>query len=652
VGETETTLAGIWAEVLKVERVGRHDNFFALGGHSLLAVQVIMRLQQALGVEVSPLDLFSCPTVQSLAEKIGADQNQPVTDNAICIRKGTLELPLFMPHEASGDLLHIQALAQYIDSSIPIYGLPEKYIDGGLATARTIEGMATRMVRMIRAVQPHGPYRVAGWSLGGTLAYEIAVQLIGADQDVEFVGLLDTFYLTTEDIDAIEPYSSLVDDKQNLLRLIRRSIGNEPSFDGNLGKAIDDIEARMMTLSFEDTICKCREVLPFLKFLFDGTAAQVQRRVARIHVYTLAVRQYYARPIPKSIHLFVAKDNPPATPPLGWEAVLPESQIRRMPVPGTHLLMMQPPNIEVLGRTLSSAISARIDCQEIAERRYSPLVTLQHGTDSFTPLFCVPGAGASVTSFHEVVSCLEERVPVFGLQPRGLDSANDLLPHSTVAAAAEAYIRAIRATCPKGPLHLLGHSFGGWVVLEMAHLLAQSTYQIASVIILDSEVPDSSDLLIRDYWSHEVIMAWVEAVEQVLGQALGIELKDLERLNEVGQRELLHKRLVKRGGVPRRSHPDILRGPLRTFGMSLRSQFRPGVPYKGELHLVLPDDAELGFGSRGRKQSAEATIQMWRKWAPELIYHHAPGSHMTMLKMPHASFLASLIRDCLTAHVR
>jgi hypothetical protein len=136
-----------------------------------------------------------------------------------------------------------------------------------------------------------------------------------------------------------------------------------------------------------------------------------------------------------------------------------------------------------------------------------------------------------------------------------------------------------------------------------------------------------------------------------LGQALGIELKDLERLNEVGQRELLHKRLLKSGGVPRRSHPDILRGPLRTFGMSLRSQFRPSVPYKGELHLVLPDD-ELGFGSRVRKQSAEATIQMWRKWAPELIYHHAPGGHMTMLKMPHASFLASLIRDCLTAHVR
>ena len=50
------------------------------------------------------------------------------------------------------------------------------------------------MIKMIRAVQPTGPYRVAGWSFGGTLAYEIATQLIGVDQEVEFLGLIDTYY--------------------------------------------------------------------------------------------------------------------------------------------------------------------------------------------------------------------------------------------------------------------------------------------------------------------------------------------------------------------------------------------------------------------------------------------------------------------------
>jgi thioesterase domain-containing protein len=651
-GETETRLSGIWADVLKVERVGRQDNFFDLGGNSLLAMSVT-NLIGRMGVNMSPLDVFSFPTIQSFAEKISANQKRPLDDTAVCIRKGASEYPLFFPHEGSGDLLHIQALAQYIDSSVPIYGLPEKYVDGGDATAKTIEGMATRMVGMIRAVQPHGPYRVAGWSLGGTLAYEIAVQLIGADQDVEFVGLFDTFYRPDE-IEAIERDSYLHDDKQYLLSFMRRSVGNEPlNVDGEKGKllkAIADIEAQMVALSFEDAIRKCREVLAFPKPLSDATPAQIQRRFARNRLYTLAVRRYYAQPIPKQIHLFVAQEGPP-DPLRGWEAVLPQSRIRLMPVPGTHLSMMQHRNIQVLGRTLSSTITARTDCQEIAERRYSPLIILQHGTDHGAPLFCVPGAGASVTSLNEVVSCLEKTTRVFGFQPRGLDGADALLAHSTVTAAAEAYMRAIPAEYQKGPLHLLGHSFGGWVVLEMAHRLIRASCQIASVTVLDSEPPDTG---MRDYWSSEVTMAWIEAAEQNLNQSLGIKLRDLEQRDEAGQRKLLHQQLVKKGGMPRRSHPDLLRGPLRAFGMSLRAQFKPDASYgelfSGEFHLV--SAADLAPEQVRSNQSTEDTIQRWKQWIPKLIYHQVPGNHMTMLKKPHASVLAFLIQDCLTGNGR
>ena len=66
-GETEEALAGIWAEVLGVERVGRHDNFFELGGHSLLAVRVISRVRQALAVEATLGDLFVRPVLTDFA---------------------------------------------------------------------------------------------------------------------------------------------------------------------------------------------------------------------------------------------------------------------------------------------------------------------------------------------------------------------------------------------------------------------------------------------------------------------------------------------------------------------------------------------------------------------------------------------------------
>ncbi|WP_331876217.1 amino acid adenylation domain-containing protein, partial [Longimicrobium sp.] len=70
VGETEQALGGIWAEVLGVERVGRHDNFFELGGHSLLAVRVISRMRQVLDAEVGIGDLFERPVLADLARTI------------------------------------------------------------------------------------------------------------------------------------------------------------------------------------------------------------------------------------------------------------------------------------------------------------------------------------------------------------------------------------------------------------------------------------------------------------------------------------------------------------------------------------------------------------------------------------------------------
>jgi acyl carrier protein len=67
---TETLLAGIWQEVLRLERVGRHDHFFALGGHSLLATQVVSRLRRQLGIELPLRTVFAAPTLAGLAEQI------------------------------------------------------------------------------------------------------------------------------------------------------------------------------------------------------------------------------------------------------------------------------------------------------------------------------------------------------------------------------------------------------------------------------------------------------------------------------------------------------------------------------------------------------------------------------------------------------
>ena len=160
--------------------------------------------------------------------------------------------------------------------------------------------------------------------------------------------------------------------------------------------------------------------------------------------------------------------------------------------------MMRPPNAATLGEALSRALGrARNAAAPLSAKGYSPVVTLQGGAAGAAPLFCVPGAGSGVTSFIDLMSALDPSVPVHGLQPRGLDA--EAPPHATVQAAAEHYLRALREACPAGPVHLLGHSFGGWVALEMALRLHEAGRPVASLTILDSEVPDDSEDVVREY---------------------------------------------------------------------------------------------------------------------------------------------------------
>jgi amino acid adenylation domain-containing protein len=84
-GEAETALAEIWAELLQIDRVGRHDHFFDLGGHSLMAMRMLARLRQRLGLEVALADLFAQPLLQGFATLVS--------------QAGTSTLPAIVPAE-------------------------------------------------------------------------------------------------------------------------------------------------------------------------------------------------------------------------------------------------------------------------------------------------------------------------------------------------------------------------------------------------------------------------------------------------------------------------------------------------------------------------------------------------------------------------
>ncbi len=106
-GEVETTLAHIWADVLKVEQVGRHDHFFELGGHSLLAVNLVERMRQA-GLNADVRVLFSQPTLAALAAAVGSGHEVQVPANLLVpgLRHITPDLlPLAPLSQANIDLI-------------------------------------------------------------------------------------------------------------------------------------------------------------------------------------------------------------------------------------------------------------------------------------------------------------------------------------------------------------------------------------------------------------------------------------------------------------------------------------------------------------------------------------------------------------------
>lgn len=199
-GRLERELAGIFEDVLQVERIGRHDDFFDAGGHSLLAIKLMGRLRKAFSITMPMRQIFEMPSVASMAawmESIvpgvtaGSRENE-LPDGVIRLKAGDRDTPLFLLHPIGGAVFCYAQMVRSLASDHAVYGLqmlPE-YIDGhppGLAQ------LARSHVDCMRTVQPAGPYRLGGWSLGGLLAWEMARQLKDLGETVQQLIMIDTY---------------------------------------------------------------------------------------------------------------------------------------------------------------------------------------------------------------------------------------------------------------------------------------------------------------------------------------------------------------------------------------------------------------------------------------------------------------------------
>ncbi|HUG25488.1 polyketide synthase [Piscinibacter sp.] len=214
----ETFIADAWRELLGVDEIAPDDDFFALGGHSLAAVRLFAKIRKRFNVDLPLATLFQAPTLAVLsalvaqtggidtaaAEVPPTEASRKAASNVIPLgarawsplvpicRGRPDQVPLFCVHGAGGNVLNFKVISDGLGPDQPFYGLQAQGVDGRLPALATIEEMAAQYVEAIRAVQPRGPYRLAGYSAGGVIALEMAQQLKSAGAVTDLLMLIDT----------------------------------------------------------------------------------------------------------------------------------------------------------------------------------------------------------------------------------------------------------------------------------------------------------------------------------------------------------------------------------------------------------------------------------------------------------------------------
>ncbi|MBM7459468.1 non-ribosomal peptide synthase/polyketide synthase [Rhodococcus coprophilus] len=331
--DTENAVAEAFSSILGIGQVGLDDDFFALGGTSLVATRFVARIRDALGVAVPLQWLFSHSTVEALSLQIDRGDT-PGPEFAVLqpLREQGDLTPLFCVHPIVGLSWCYTALVPHLDPSLPVYGLQTPLDD----LPDSLEDLAARYVDEIRRVQGRGPYRLLGWSMGGVIAQEMAVQLQAAGDTVASLVMLDSFADTefgtaTGGIDEMVPMGDL------LAGFGLETDGNEPGTVDDLVRVVADLTGNTV----HDTDRLVRKL-----------------RAAAEHNAASAARHRPSRFDGDLLYFSAGEDGRGGA--TGWADAV-SGQVRERSVPVTHWRMTSPEALAVVGPVLRTVFASPSD---------------------------------------------------------------------------------------------------------------------------------------------------------------------------------------------------------------------------------------------------------------------------------------------------
>jgi len=341
----ETDLSKLWSELLRIERVGIHDNFFDVGGHSLLAIQLISRLRQAFGTAMPVRTLFDSPTIAQLAVRIEESRRGKIAATPademtwtylVPIQRSGTKKPLFLVPGGGGgeeEFLVYARLARLVGDDFPFYGLQASGWDGQREPHTRVEQMAADYIEEIRSFQPNGPYHLAGECVGGIVAYEMGRQLLEQGHEVALLLLLDTPRPTTSRYVRHCVVKSLRTMKYSWQECVTERLAIH-------WKALKHLTPRERPAYFLDKALKSTVAVAYalhLKTAPDPEGkSEVRRHVRRVRAgYPRSLLRYKPKPYPGRVTLITNQERHRRDPTQGWSGLV-TGGIDPVPVPGTH----------------------------------------------------------------------------------------------------------------------------------------------------------------------------------------------------------------------------------------------------------------------------------------------------------------------------
>ncbi|MEU3043086.1 thioesterase domain-containing protein, partial [Streptomyces diastaticus] len=333
-------LCELFATVLDVPTVGIDDNFFNLGGHSLLAIQLIKRIDAVLGVHARVQDVFAAPTVRGLAKHLGSGaysgSGAELLAPVIRLHPGTNDRPLFCVHAITGLSWSYAALLPHLGAESPLYGLQAEGLTGAAARPGTLRELAAGYAERIRSVQPQGPYRLAGWSLGGNIAHAVATVLQEQGEQVALLALIDSYPFAEQrlHLDASDDRSREQDALAALVASASGAAGPGPDAVLDRATVIEDLRAAL-DLPADDA----RRVVETAAHNFGLADAHTPEK-------------YTGRVV-----FFAAAGNPEGLTAAAWSAHV-AGPVDVHQVSADHYRLMRAPAVGEIGRVLAAEADA------------------------------------------------------------------------------------------------------------------------------------------------------------------------------------------------------------------------------------------------------------------------------------------------------